>query len=293
MQQQEHAPPPAHSQHELMGDTAARLHTFLAAHSRPSSAPPGRRPTSSCRPTSQQQQHGRQRITTAAQALQHYAHHGLDAQPRLVYLAPAQQQQQHGHGASSFCSISATGVVQAVRHESGGDSTTHTPACAWLRQASLTEVFGGLAAASQLNKGAALRRCAGRQQQRCSRQATTGAARQHPTPLLHAAAGGGVPRRWHATARRARYERHRRQLSQRLLLLKPAFLRTLQDCRRHLDGLQAAGALAAMPPGAYRLDALLETQQEWQTCARFEPAQSLALALMQHACRAACMGARV
>lgn len=71
--------------------------------------------------------------------------------------------------------------------------------------------------------------------------------------------------RWRANARRQRFQRRRQQVSQQLLLLKPGFQRVLSESRSRLAQLQAVGALQQMDAGAFRLEALVSQQQEYQS----------------------------
>lgn len=71
--------------------------------------------------------------------------------------------------------------------------------------------------------------------------------------------------RWHANVRRIVYERNRQQLAKQLLILKPPYLKMLNESRGKLAAVQEAGALQPMPAGLYKLETLVETQQEYQS----------------------------
>lgn len=49
-------------------------------------------------------------------------------------------------------------------------------------------------------------------------------------------------------------------------MLKPSFHRVLAECRSKLAQLHAEGPLAAMEEGLFRLEALVNLQQEYQQC---------------------------
>jgi hypothetical protein len=69
---------------------------------------------------------------------------------------------------------------------------------------------------------------------------------------------------WQAKAQQQRFQQRRQQLSQRLLLLKPNFHRVLGESRARLAQLAAQGPLAPMEEGVFKLEALVDTQQEYQ-----------------------------
>jgi hypothetical protein len=71
-------------------------------------------------------------------------------------------------------------------------------------------------------------------------------------------------RRWHANVRQLKFQRNRQRLAQQLLLLKLPYLKLLVDCRAKMGAILDAGALQPVAPGLYKLDALIEQQQEYQ-----------------------------
>jgi hypothetical protein len=84
-------------------------------------------------------------------------------------------------------------------------------------------------------------------------------------PIFSAAAPDApTGRRWHANVRELKFESSRQRLSQQLLLLKLPYLKLLMDCRAKMAAILEAGALQPVAPGLYKLDALVEQQQEYQ-----------------------------
>eukprot|EP00878_Enallax_costatus_P036082 GHUV01040375.1.p1 GENE.GHUV01040375.1~~GHUV01040375.1.p1 ORF type:complete len:651 (+),score=194.50 GHUV01040375.1:228-2180(+) len=235
------------------GPTAEKLQTFLAAH-RPSSASSRSRPSTPSSPASPVPQ---RRIDTADDVFQHFAHGGLDAVPKLFHCWPAEASQetadaehlrrthsmqqrvqrcwepsqyelqvvQRNQLPSSYFTITAAGVVQCPGN---GYPSIHTPIGQWVREGNMFKLFRSLPAFSQLWQGQTLRR-------------------------------------WHANVRRNVYERNRQQLAKQLLILKPGYLKVLNESRSKLAAVHQAGALQDMPDGLYKLDALVESQQDYQT----------------------------
>lgn len=69
---------------------------------------------------------------------------------------------------------------------------------------------------------------------------------------------------WQASAQQQRFQQHRQQLGQQLLLLKPSFHRVLAEAQARLAQLHAEGPLATMDEGVFKLESLISTQQEYQ-----------------------------
>ncbi|KAF6250704.1 hypothetical protein COO60DRAFT_1629458 [Scenedesmus sp. NREL 46B-D3] len=186
--------------------------------------------------TKQQQQ-----IRTADDALQCFAQHGLDGTPKLLHAVQAgtpadwQPPDRQGGGSSSsrwdweacpydlqvvprnqlaasYCSITATGVVQVLMSaaaKSGtlayegarrGRAMLHTPVGLWVRGSSMHRILRALPAFKQLWQGHAMRR-------------------------------------WHANVRQLKFQRSRQRLSQQLLLLKLPHLKLLVDCRAKMGSI--------------------------------------------------------
>lgn len=70
-------------------------------------------------------------------------------------------------------------------------------------------------------------------------------------------------RRWHANVRRLVFQCNRQHLTQQLLVLKLPYLKLLMDSRSKMGAILSAGALQPMPPGLYKLEMLVEQQQEY------------------------------
>jgi hypothetical protein len=70
--------------------------------------------------------------------------------------------------------------------------------------------------------------------------------------------------RWHANVHQLKFQRSRQRLAQPLLLLKLPYLKLLMDCRAKMGSILDTGALQHVAPGLYKLDALVEQQQEYQ-----------------------------
>ncbi|WIA31508.1 hypothetical protein OEZ86_002401 [Tetradesmus obliquus] len=236
-----------------LGATAGKVQGFLSAH-RPisPSSRGGSRPVSPEVPAKKQQQ--QQQICTVDEALQLFAQRGLDARPKLLHAVQAgataaQRQQADGQNSSSsssrweweacpydlqvvpraqlgasYCSVTATGIVQVP---GGGEPCMHTPVGLWVRGSSMHRILRGLPAFKQLWQGHAIRR-------------------------------------WHANVRQLKFQRSRQRLAQQLLLLKLPYLKLLMDCRAKMGAILDTGALQAVAPGLYKLDALVEQQQEYQ-----------------------------
>jgi hypothetical protein len=64
--------------------------------------------------------------------------------------------------------------------------------------------------------------------------------------------------------RRLKFQRNRQRLAQQLLLLKLPYIKLLVDCRAKMGGILDTGALQPLAPGLYKLEALVEQQQEYQ-----------------------------
>eukprot|EP00775_Hariotina_reticulata_P001613 gene1613-1953_t len=112
-----------------------------------------------------------------------------------------------------------------VQVVAGADSV-FTPIGTWIRDANMHQLLKGLKAFDQLWLGNSLRR-------------------------------------WRLNVRQLRYQRSRQQLSQKLLLLKAPYLRTLMECRSKLAQVQTAGAFESMPPGLCQLETMVAQQQEY------------------------------
>lgn len=232
-----------HGSKAATSTTAGKLQKFYTEHTTPTPRAGRLSPTNAGPlPTG--------RLKTGQDVLQYFATNGLDAVPKLVHCVPtaptavnstakpvaAAQGLGDGHGPYDICvvsrnrlpasylTVSATGVVEVP---GDGTPSIHTPVGTWARHASLHDLLSGLTAGQQMLKGS----------------------------TLHS---------WRTNAQQQRFQRRRQQLSQRLLLLKPSFHRVLGECRSKLAQLHAEGPLAAMEEGLFRLEALVNLQQEYQ-----------------------------
>eukprot|EP00879_Flechtneria_rotunda_P023368 GHRR01024718.1.p1 GENE.GHRR01024718.1~~GHRR01024718.1.p1 ORF type:complete len:686 (+),score=249.45 GHRR01024718.1:347-2404(+) len=249
---------PGSSTRQSPEDTADKAQAILATH-RPSSPSSRARPSALYSPSNERTLQAASSPAAAFQhadeVLQHFARNGLDALPKLFICLPtaaaanavcqsATAVKQGSTDSSSnstwepawydlqvvpksqvagmYCTMSATGVVQVLGN---GVPSTHTSLGRWVRDAFMFKLFRGLTAFKQLWMGHSFNR-------------------------------------WCSNTRQARYQRHKQQVEEQLLHLRPHYLKTLMDCRAKLAAIQSAGTLVVPPPGPYKLDALIDMQQE-------------------------------